>query len=65
MNFTREPIIETIISPKEGYKLSIRSSKGENPEEVLVEAVEIVSFGSALFYRSLKSEMLPCPRQRL
>ncbi len=54
MNFTREPIIETIISPKEGYKLSIRSSKGENPEEVLVEAVEIVSFGSALFYRSLE-----------
>ena len=54
MNFTREPIIETVISPKEGFKLSIRSSKGENPEEVLVEAIEIVSFGSALFYRSLE-----------
>ncbi len=54
MNFTREPIIETIISPKEGYKLSIRSSKGENQEEVLVEALEIVSFGHALFYRSLE-----------
>lgn len=54
MNFTREPIIETIISPKEGYKLSIRSSKGDNSEEVLVEAIEIVSFGSALFYRSLE-----------
>lgn len=52
MNFTREPIIETIISPKEGYKLSVRNSKISSHEEFIVEAIEVVSFGSALFYRS-------------
>ncbi|MBM3192725.1 MAG: hypothetical protein FJZ59_00635 [Chlamydiae bacterium] len=52
MNFTREPIVETIISAKEGYKLSIKSSKHINEEEYLVDAVEVVSFSGALFYRS-------------
>lgn len=51
MNFTREPIIETIITPKEGYKLSVRSSKGES-EEYLVDAIEVVSFGHSFFFRS-------------
>lgn len=54
VNFTREPIIETIISPKEGYKLVLRSSKMSSLEEISVDAVEIVSFGQALFYRSLE-----------
>lgn len=53
MNFTREPIIETIITPREGYRLIVRSTKHES-EEFNVEAVEVVSFGSALFYRSLE-----------
>jgi hypothetical protein len=52
VNFTREPIIETIISPKEGYKLLVRNSKGENFEEYYVDAVEVVSFGRAFFFRS-------------
>ena len=51
MNFTREPIVETIISAKEGYKLSIKSSKHASAEEYLVDAVEVVSFSGALFYR--------------
>lgn len=51
MNFTREPIIETIISAKEGYKLSIKSSKGVEGQEYLVDAVEVVSFGGTFFYR--------------
>ena len=51
MNFTREPIIETIISAKDGYKLSIKSSKSPQGEEYLVEAVEVVSFGGSFFYR--------------
>lgn len=54
MNFTREPIIETIISPKEGYKLLVRNSKGENFEEHYVDAVEVVSFGRAFFFRSME-----------
>lgn len=53
MNFTREPLIETIISPKEGCKLLVRSSGGEG-EEHYVDAIEVVSFGSALFFRSLE-----------
>lgn len=54
MDFTREPIIETIITPKEGYKLVIRSSKTAGQEEYFVDAVEIVAFGDALFFRSME-----------
>ncbi len=54
MNFTREPIIETIIIPREGCRLVLRSSRNESQEEFTVDAVEIVSFGHALFYRSLE-----------
>lgn len=63
MNFTREPIIETIITPKEGYKLLLRNSKvGSAQEEYSVDAVEVVSFGHSLFFRSLerpKSFLVP------
>lgn len=62
MNFTREPIIETIITPKDGCKLVVRSSKSEGQEEYTVDAVEVVSFGQALFLRSTerpKSFLVP------
>ncbi|MCH9614357.1 MAG: hypothetical protein SP1CHLAM54_16840 [Chlamydiia bacterium] len=52
MNYTREPIIETILTPKEGHKLIVRSSSGAHQEEYNVDAVEIVSFGDAFFFRS-------------
>jgi hypothetical protein len=61
MNYTREPIIETIISAKEGSRLVVRNSK-RSSEEYFVDALEIVSFGSAVFYRSTerpKSFLLP------
>jgi len=51
VNFTREPIIESIISARDGYKLSIKSTKFNENKEVLVDAVEIVSFGSSQFFR--------------
>lgn len=54
MDFTRQPIIETVISPRDGHKISIRNSKEANQEEYLVNAVEIVSFGPALFFRCLE-----------
>ena len=55
MNFTREPIIETIISPKEGCKLLVRSSRGgDSAEEHYVDAIEVVSFGHAFFFRSME-----------
>lgn len=54
MDFTREPIIQTIITPKEGCKLVIRSSKNAGQEEYFVDAVEVVSFGHASFFRSLE-----------
>lgn len=54
MNFTREPIIETIISPKDGFKLLVRSSKAGSTEEYFVDALEVVSFGRAFFFRSLE-----------
>lgn len=55
MNFTREPIIETIITPKDGCKLLVRNSKSEGQEEYTVDAVEVVSFGQALFFRSTEN----------
>jgi hypothetical protein len=54
VNFTREPLIETVIVPREGCRLVLRSSRNESEEEFTVDAVEIVSFGHALFYRSLE-----------
>lgn len=54
MDFTREPIIETVITPKEGHKLVIRSSKAVGQEEFFVDALEVVSFGQNLFFRSLE-----------
>lgn len=54
MNFTREPLVETVITPKEGYKLVVRNSKGGGQEEFFVDAVEVISFGNACFFRSLE-----------
>ena len=55
MNYTREPIIETVITPKDGSKLVLRSSKRQSDQEdYFVDAVEIVSFGTALIFRSLE-----------
>jgi hypothetical protein len=62
VNFTREPIIETVITPREGCKLVVRSSKGINQEDYFVDAVEVVSFGHSFFFRSLerpKSFLVP------
>jgi hypothetical protein len=54
VDFTREPIIETVITPKEGCKLVVRSSKTTGQEEYFVDAIEIISFGNSIFYRSLE-----------
>jgi hypothetical protein len=54
VDFTREPIIETVITPKEGCKLVVRSSKSAGQEEYFVDALEVVTFGHALFFRSLE-----------
>lgn len=54
MNFTREPIIETIISPKEGFKLVLRNTKIAGQEEYCVDAVQVVTIGSSCFYRTLE-----------
>lgn len=54
VDFTREPIIETVITPKEGHKLVIRNSRGIGQEEFFVDAVEVVAFGKAMFFRSVE-----------
>ena len=54
MDFTREPIIETVITPKEGCTLVVRSSKSSGQEEHFVDAIEVVVFGNAIFFRSLE-----------
>lgn len=62
MDFTREPIIETIIAPRDGCRLIIRNTKGGNNEEYLVASVEVVCFGNSYFFRSserCKSFLLP------
>ena len=55
MDFTRAPIIESIITPKEGCKLVIRNTKTDGQEEHFVGVVEIVSFGGAIFFRSTEN----------
>lgn len=55
MNFTREPLIETVITPREGCRLVLRNSKVEGREELAVEAVEVISFGTSIFYRSTEN----------
>src|SRR5579872_3183501 len=52
VNFTREPIIETVITPREGCKLVVRSSKGNGQEDYYVDSIEVVSFGHSFFFRS-------------
>lgn len=52
MNFTREPIIETVITPRDGCKLIVRNSKGSGQEDYCLDAVEVVSFGHSFFFRS-------------
>ena len=63
MNFTREPIILSVLTPKEGSKLVVRKSKGKGEEEdYFVDAIEIVSFEGAVFFRSTerpKSFLVP------
>jgi len=62
VDFTREPVVETVITPREGCKLVVRSSKGSAQEEYFVDSVEVVSFGNAFFFRSLekpKNFLLP------
>jgi hypothetical protein len=54
VDFTREPIIETVITPKEGHKIVVRSSKNPGSEEYFVDAVEVVTFGNSSFFRSLE-----------
>ncbi|GAB4227583.1 MAG: hypothetical protein Tsb0021_04470 [Chlamydiales bacterium] len=50
MEFTREPVIECVITPREGSKLVVRSSKGTSQEEYFLDSVEIVSFGGNAYF---------------
>ncbi len=62
MDFTREPIVETVITPREGYRLAVRSSKNPGTEEHFVDALEVITFGSNCFFRNIerpKSFLLP------
>lgn len=52
MDFTREPIVESIVTPREGHRIVVRSSKNVGHEEYFVDALEIVSFGNSVFFRS-------------
>ena len=54
MDYTREPIVETVITAKDGYRISVRNSKVPGQEEYMVEALEVVSFGANCFFRNLE-----------
>ena len=61
MDFTREPLIESIIVPTDGCKLCVRRSNGTD-DGILLDAIELVSVQGNLFYRSnvhKKSVLLP------
>lgn len=52
MYFTREPVIETVITSREGYKLSVRNTKHLSQDPFVVEAVEVVCLGNTCFFRN-------------
>lgn len=54
MYFTRDPVVETLITAREGYRLLLRSTAHPEHEEFLVDIVEVVNLGSACFFRSLE-----------
>jgi hypothetical protein len=54
VHFTREPIIETVLTPREGFRLVVRSSKNPSAQEYWTDSVQVVSFGQALFYRCIE-----------
>ena len=54
MDYTREPIVETVITPKDGCRLVVRNSKNAGQEEFSVDALEVVTFGASCFFRSLE-----------
>ncbi len=54
MDFTREPIIETVITARDGYRIVLRSSKNPGQEEFFVDALEVVAFHNTCFYRCLE-----------
>lgn len=53
MIFTREPLVETIITAREGASLIVKNTK-QDGEEYSVDAVEVVSLGQCFFFRSLE-----------
>lgn len=54
MDYTREPIVETVITPKDGHRIAVRNSKNPGQEEFVVDALEVVTFGASCFFRSLE-----------
>lgn len=53
MNFTRDPIIETIITARDGHKILIRDVNLSHDEHY-VDMLEVIRMGEACFYRSLE-----------
>ena len=54
MDYTREPIVETVITPKDGHRLAVRNSKNPGQEEFVVDALEVITFGANCFFRNLE-----------
>lgn len=52
MYFTREPVIETVITSREGYKLSVRNTKHLSQDPFIVEAIEVICLGNTSFFRN-------------
>lgn len=52
MYFTRDPVIETVITSREGYKLSVRNTKHLSQDPFIVEAVEVIRLGNTSFFRN-------------
>jgi hypothetical protein len=70
MNFTREPIIESVITSSDGYKLRLTklNKKEGRDEDFQVNALEIVTFGASCFYRHRekpKSFLIPVAEYEL
>ncbi len=52
MYFTRDPVIETIITARDGHKLVLRNTKIASQEPFIVDSVEVVSLSGGCFFRN-------------
>ena len=60
MEYTREPIIQSVIAAREGHKLNVSNQVGS--QLYVVDSLQVVLFGDTPFYRNIEGvQEFMCP----